>query len=235
MIVRGMAHVALRGHTEPVLGLALMPPDRDDIYGQDMLYSCALDNTLRGWDPMSLETSFFLKEPLDTEMSCMATLRHLGVVFTGNDDGSLRLWDLTSGKHSFCKEHTNTISAIATCFTGQADGARGAGLSHSKDLVFTCGFDGEVVTWEVLTTRIKNTPDVKKDAFRAKIDALAEGGDGGEEGHSSLGQYINESMDAMGNLSLEGADPASPGQKKKESMDATRKLSAMGRCECTQS
>jgi WD40 repeat protein len=48
---------------------------------------------------MSLECSFVLKETVDTEMSCFGVLPHLRAIVTGNDDGSLRLWDLASGKH----------------------------------------------------------------------------------------------------------------------------------------
>ena len=63
------------------------------------LFSFLQDNTLRTWDPMSLECSFVLKETVDTEMSCFGVLPHLRAIVTGNDDGSLRVWDLSSGKH----------------------------------------------------------------------------------------------------------------------------------------
>ncbi len=41
--VRGMTLVSLRGHTEPILALGMIAPDKEDILSEhDILYSCAL-------------------------------------------------------------------------------------------------------------------------------------------------------------------------------------------------
>ena len=55
-IVRGLTHVSLRGHTDSIVGVGLVSADKEDLYSQyNLLYSAALDNTLRHWDPMTLE------------------------------------------------------------------------------------------------------------------------------------------------------------------------------------
>lgn len=41
--------------------------------------------------------SFVLKETRETELSCMRVLDEVRCIVTGNDDGSLRCWDLSSG------------------------------------------------------------------------------------------------------------------------------------------
>jgi len=240
MIVRGMTHVALRGHTESIVGVGFVSPEKEDIYGdQDILYSCALDNTLRSWDPLSLECSFVMKETADTEMSCLSVLSRLCTILTGNDDGSLRLWDLGSGKHSVVKGHSNTISAMVTCSTGaHADDTGG------QDLVFTCGFDGEVVSWEVVTTRIKN-PAFSKSSKRADADkAPGREREGGSDGldvsldDSVDGFELSASLDEDGvggwEVARDGGSPGGRGgtrrpatdaSKEPEYIDASRKLS----------
>ena len=51
-----------------------------------------------------------------------------------------RLWDLASGKHSISKGHSNTVSALVTCSTGNPYDE-----TSCANLIFTGGFDGEVV------------------------------------------------------------------------------------------
>jgi WD40 repeat protein len=86
--------------------------------------AAALDNTLRSWDPMSLSCSFVLKEAGESEMSCFGVLPRMRAIVTGNDDGSLRLWDLASGKHSICQvslyRSTNRDLATSSCFVPAA-------------------------------------------------------------------------------------------------------------------
>jgi len=53
-----------------------------------------------------------------------------------------RLWDLASGKHSISKGHSNTVSALVTCSTGNPYDD-----TSCANLIFTGGFDGEVVYW----------------------------------------------------------------------------------------
>lgn len=82
------------------------------------------------------------RETAASEMSAFALIRKFRIVLTGNDDGTLRMWNLESGQHSITKGHTNTVSTMATAWTGRSpDDPTG------RDLVFTCGFDGDILTW----------------------------------------------------------------------------------------
>lgn len=70
-IARGIKHVSLKGHEGPLIGIGYLPPGKvqrsphplqispviqDNIYGQNnVLHSCALDNTIRVWDPINMQ------------------------------------------------------------------------------------------------------------------------------------------------------------------------------------
>ena len=69
-------------------------------------------------------------------------------VLTGNDDGSLRVWSLGNGQHSLNQGHHNTIAALCAGWTGEDERD-----PCGRDLVFTCGFEGEVLQWEMLEVR----------------------------------------------------------------------------------
>ncbi|KAJ1494638.1 quinon protein alcohol dehydrogenase-like superfamily [Baffinella frigidus] len=156
LVTRGSVHVALRGHEGPLLGVGFLAPGKDEIYADredidDMLYSVALDNTLRSWDPISMQCSNVLPEPRSTEMSAFGLIKKLHVVLTGNDDGSLCVWSLDNGQHSINKGHQNTISALCTAWTGRDEHDQ-----WGRDLVFTCGFEGELLQWEMTTVQRKD-------------------------------------------------------------------------------
>ena len=58
MIIRGISRVALKGHEAPIVGVGYLRPGKEEIVtGDEILYSCSHDNTLRSWDPLTMQCS----------------------------------------------------------------------------------------------------------------------------------------------------------------------------------
>mmetsp|Transcript_42290 Transcript_42290/g.91931 ORF Transcript_42290/g.91931 Transcript_42290/m.91931 type:complete len:129 (-) Transcript_42290:1619-2005(-) len=103
---------------------------------EELLFSASLDNTLMVWDSTSLHTKGVMRETR-SEISCLQVDPTVGVVYTGCDNGSMHVWNPTTGGHSISEGHANTLAAI-TC-------ARTAKYS----CVVSVGFDSIIAIWEV--------------------------------------------------------------------------------------
>uniref|UniRef100_A0A7S4KMP1 Uncharacterized protein n=1 Tax=Guillardia theta TaxID=55529 RepID=A0A7S4KMP1_GUITH len=166
-IARGIKHVSLKGHEGPLIGIGYLPPGKDNIYGQNnVLHSCALDNTIRVWDPINMQCNNMVRETRKTEISAFAIIERIGSLVTGNDDGSLRIWNLDNGQHSFTPGHSNSVTAITSAWTGKTQSD-----PSGRDFLFSCGFDGDVLTWEVQNVKSKSLLFTADEIEKAKAKA----------------------------------------------------------------
>jgi|EP00945_MAST-04E_sp_MAST-4E-sp1_P003049 WD40 repeat protein len=104
------------------------------------IYSASIDNTIRAWDPYDMSCIFTLTESR-SEISCMLYLQDSNVIVTGNEDGSVRWWNPSSGSTVALREHKNTVSCM--CFAPL----------RRVDYLITGGYDGKVGIWDVTKRR----------------------------------------------------------------------------------
>lgn len=141
-INRDVGYKECCGHTEAITSLAIViDEDEDDdnpTYGDDdhevlvprhegdedeqhssttisscRFFSASLDNTLRCWDSYDMKATFGFDER-DAEVTCMASSRLFRKVFTGHENGAVKIWGIHTGQ--FVKSHVQSKSAI-TCVT----------------------------------------------------------------------------------------------------------------------
>ena len=104
------------------------------------IYSASIDNTIRCWDPYDMSCIFTLTETR-SEISCMIYLEDSNVLVTGNEDGSVRWWNPSSGSTIALREHTNTVSCMVFA------------PLHRVDYLITAGYDGKVGIWDITKRR----------------------------------------------------------------------------------
>ena len=104
--------------------------------GEELTFSASLDNTIRAWDLEDLSCLYDFKEK-KTEISCMMYLAECNLVVTGGDDGSVNWWNPYAGSRIRKVEHTNTVCDMDVAYLDQVT------------FLFTTGFDGQVVIWDV--------------------------------------------------------------------------------------
>lgn len=100
------------------------------------LFSAALDNTLRSWDWYDMRCLFKLREP-KSEMTVLARLPDSGILATGNEDGTIRLWSCDTGSTMVLRGHENTVLCLD--------------IAERRRHVYllSAGYDGKVGIWDV--------------------------------------------------------------------------------------
>ena len=139
----GAAAPAVSGGGEGEGGPSSEPP---------LIYSASLDNTIRAYDPYDMATLSILREE-QSEISCMHVSALSDFVITGNDDGTIRLWNPDSGSTISLHGHTNTVTCLDVAVRG------------STELLLSAGFDAHVGIWDV--TKRKNSMPRLEHIFRA--------------------------------------------------------------------
>ncbi len=76
-----------------------------------------------------------------SEISCMVHSDEVDFLVTGNDDGTIRLWNADSGSTITLTGHQNTVTCLATARRGRVD------------LLLSAGFDGHVGVWDISKRR----------------------------------------------------------------------------------
>jgi len=59
------------------------------------------------------------------------------VLITGNDDGTIRLWNPEGGSPMTCEGHDNTVSALDV------------GILNKQEYLYSASFDGSVAMWDI--------------------------------------------------------------------------------------
>lgn len=111
-VVRGVKFSELNEHTGPVVGMASRPTAQGGL-----LYTAAMDNTIRTWDADTLESVKCLKEKKD-EITAMVYLPRANVIITGHENSDLKMWSVDCQQSALLRTvsgtgaHTNTISTL---------------------------------------------------------------------------------------------------------------------------
>jgi len=138
----------IEGHTDSILKIIALEPQRleqktkEHIPDDPKIITCSLDNTIRLWDSIKIDTINMLESPEHSELSCMAFLINCCLVATGHEDGALRLWNLDISSSVLLKSqkggnHTNSIS----CIIGEN--------FKEQEFLIAGSYDGTVSIWEV--------------------------------------------------------------------------------------
>jgi WD40 repeat protein len=161
-VVRGVKFSELKEHTESIVSIASRTTPQGSL-----LYTAAMDNTIRMWDTDSLECVKCLHERKH-EITAMVYLPRANVIITGHENSDLKMWafggqDANLKTVSGQSVHENTISCLA--FAGSCSGEVGddlsqklvAGLgSESSDMGFETliagSYDRQISFWKVTLT-----------------------------------------------------------------------------------
>jgi len=101
-----------------------------------IVLSASVDNTIRIWDPKELQCRITLHE-FGSELRSMVFAPVHKLICTGNDDGTIRLWQPEGGTPITCEGHHNTISCLDV------------GLLHKQEYLFSGSYDGSVAVWDL--------------------------------------------------------------------------------------
>lgn len=163
-VVRGVKFSELSEHVGPIVSMASRPTPQGGL-----LYTAAMDNTIRMWDADSLECIKTLREPKH-EITAMVYLPRANVIVTGHENSDLKLWSIDSLQEAYLKTvsgqsvHTNTISTMiwvnssvsqedqktAPVFGRSISG--GDSLSVGCEIVVAGSYDRQLSFWKVTLT-----------------------------------------------------------------------------------
>jgi len=138
----------IEGHTDSILKIIALEPSRleqktkEKIPDDPKIITCSLDNTIRLWDSIKIETINVLESPEHSELSCMTFLVGSCLVATGHEDGALRLWNLDISSSVLLKSqkggnHSNSIS----CIIGEN--------FKEQEFLIAGSYDGTISIWEI--------------------------------------------------------------------------------------
>lgn len=107
-ISRELGCTELKGHTEAVVAVVVVPESDGSL---PLLFSASLDGTIRRWDLHTMEVAYGFTEK-ESEIICMTYLPLSNRLATGNEDGSIRLWNINSGTYQTITQHSNSVTAL---------------------------------------------------------------------------------------------------------------------------
>jgi len=102
-LVRVAGFQEFKGHLGPVLKI---------VAGSDptRIYSTALDSTIRAWDAFDMNCISIIRER-DSEISSVLYLPQSIILFTGHDNGVIKMWNVDSGSSSPSQRTLQLISS----------------------------------------------------------------------------------------------------------------------------
>jgi len=170
-VVRGVKFAELSEHTGPVVAMASRPTPQGGL-----LYTAAMDNTIRMWDTDTLECIKSLKEKKH-EITAMVYLPRADVVITGHENSDLKMWSLDCQQEALLKTvsgqavHDNTISALVWTASVAEDASAaglGAGQAHiGYEIVVAGSYDRQLSFWKITLSNDGNAMAKFERAFVA--------------------------------------------------------------------
>jgi WD40 repeat protein len=141
-VLRDIGFREFQGHSGPVTALVSVgsKSKKEDVN----VFSSSLDNSIRCWDATDMSCLGVLLER-GADITSMFHLPESIVLFTGHDNGILKMWNIESGSCLELFHHTNTISGI--CFAPE---------QKEKDYLITVAFDKTVAIWDFTRRRAFN-------------------------------------------------------------------------------
>eukprot|EP00930_Biecheleria_cincta_P070777 TRINITY_DN58386_c0_g1_i1.p1 TRINITY_DN58386_c0_g1~~TRINITY_DN58386_c0_g1_i1.p1 ORF type:complete len:740 (-),score=125.87 TRINITY_DN58386_c0_g1_i1:40-2259(-) len=159
-VVRGVKFSELKEHVGPIVSMASRPTTQGGL-----LYTAAMDNTIRMWDTDTLECIKCLKEKKQ-EITAMVYLPRANVIVTGHENSDLKMWSLDSQQEACLRTvtgqsiHKNTISALVWANITAQDDLKGTSV-HSKisedndsgfEALISGSYDRQLSFWKVTLT-----------------------------------------------------------------------------------
>eukprot|EP00405_Crypthecodinium_cohnii_P038782 CAMPEP_0206537596 /NCGR_PEP_ID=MMETSP0325_2-20121206/7400_1 /ASSEMBLY_ACC=CAM_ASM_000347 /TAXON_ID=2866 /ORGANISM="Crypthecodinium cohnii, Strain Seligo" /LENGTH=744 /DNA_ID=CAMNT_0054034951 /DNA_START=1 /DNA_END=2236 /DNA_ORIENTATION=- len=159
-VVRSIKFTDLTGHEGPVVAVTSKQTPQGGI-----LFTAAMDNTIRLWDAETLESIKVLKEKKH-EVTAMVYLPQSNVIITGHENSELKMWSVdcpveanlrtVSGQSA----HSNTISALTSALvyfnTGDQGSPRrsimGQDETSSWEMLVAGSYDCQISFWKVTVT-----------------------------------------------------------------------------------
>ncbi|KAH9189549.1 hypothetical protein AeNC1_008471 [Aphanomyces euteiches] len=135
-IQRDVSYVECHGHTDAVVAIVPVHSDPLALTGETRLFTASIDNSLRCWDAYNLKVLYGFEEK-EGELSSMAYSAKHHRLLTGNENGSLKLWNIDNGQFFTTQVHRNTVSAILVASVGQ------------HEFIISADFDGTIWIWEM--------------------------------------------------------------------------------------
>lgn len=177
-VVRGVKFSELNEHTDPIVSMASRPTPQGGL-----LYTAAMDNTIRMWDADALECIKCLKEKKD-EITAMVYLPRANVIITGHEPGDLKIWSLDSQQEACLRTvsgqsiHENTISAliwVASVDHGDVNDKSSVGVSSDLmdvgfETLIAGSYDRQLSFWKVTLTSDGTAMAKFERAFQAHED-----------------------------------------------------------------
>ncbi|CAK9086722.1 Uncharacterized WD repeat-containing protein alr2800 [Durusdinium trenchii] len=150
-ILRGMKFQELKEHHAPVVSIASKSTSEGGI-----LYTAAMDNTIRMWDSETLECIKCIKERKE-EITAMVYLPRANVIITGHENSDLKMWSLDS-EEAYLRTvtgqsvHENTISALIVVHVHGETSFRDTENATGFELVVAGSYDRRLSFWRVTLT-----------------------------------------------------------------------------------
>lgn len=134
-------------HTNPVVSIVAVGP---------LLYTAAMDNTIRLWDADTLECVKVLREKRP-EITAMVFLPCSNVVITGHENSDLKMWSLESSQDAALRTvsgasvHGNTISALTFISASELGSPRAREdlPATACEVVVAGSYDRQLSFWKV--------------------------------------------------------------------------------------
>lgn len=158
-VVRGVKFSELNEHTGPVVAMASRPTPQGGL-----LYTAAMDNTIRLWDTDAMECINSLREKKH-EITAMAYLPRANAIITGHENSDLKMWSVDCQQEALLRTvsgqsvHENTISALVVAARGAEDAAQRAAAGLTSDVtdlgvetLIVGSYDRQLSFWKITLT-----------------------------------------------------------------------------------
>lgn len=151
-ILRGVKFKELKEHSGPVVSISSRSMNEGGV-----LYTAAMDNTIRMWDAETLECIKCIKEKKE-EITAMIYLPRANVIITGHENSDLKMWSLDC-EQAYLRTvtgqsvHENTISALIVVHVhGENTSVQPENTPTGFELVVAGSYDRLMSFWRVTLT-----------------------------------------------------------------------------------
>ena len=115
-VCRDVKFAEFFGHTDAIIGIALLPHDETVIGEEKYIFSCSIDSSIRCWDTYDMKVHYGFSEKT-SEITSMVFSPYTNRIITGNEDGSLKIWNPESGSFlTLPNAHSNTVSKLSRTY-----------------------------------------------------------------------------------------------------------------------
>ncbi|KAJ9463002.1 putative WD repeat-containing protein [Diplonema papillatum] len=163
------------GHTQRILGVSVFDSveAREDPSSEERaLITASSDNTIRCWGIAAQQNQLHNAKTLREKYSEITAFLHLAddrIAVTGHDNGSLKLWNVHTGKTWRVPGHANTISSLAHGTKRIVAGGAAIEIPH----IVSASYDGHLAVWDVDVAGLQPKCELKFSVCRDELLAVA--------------------------------------------------------------